>query len=566
MNLVLVKAVVFSGMVQFCLPTAQAQPTPKELYRDPKSSLVVYADSRDKNLFWYVPKMSLVTVDGKSNVRKRVRQDKTVQFSFMIKPEFTDNDAKILTAKIPGLRSLQQLKPVTAKRFGLQVPAYNFALLSDEVTNFSYVNQEQLLRFTLPAEEAFDLEDDLGYLRPGLPAKIFLAYTAEKTNAYATVKLTIDDVKKSLGIRAGAEYKFIEPEIRARIADFVSNRNLDIKVKGDVPHITEIVTAVTNACFAKTSEQYLDDDLDGKPRRRRIIRDDPDEDDGDFGRSTRRRRTDDFDTDISPVDGSNSSSVDDGNSSQAGSSTSPDLSHPEAQALDALEESMKFYRGKRTGKSSFTPGRFSSFHAAAGKGNDLLVWLRFAPEKETCKGTIYYNHEAVADSNEIAIYTTYLTTQNLAQGEKPKAVTSLGTKRFRVTAGTSASNPFKTGIIVGRDDHWAMNTEFELYAISAYEMGNKKSRYRWDAEWKSPDEDLYYRIGEGPWTPVNGRTIADSIEEGELQFYIDRAKIWSKVPEDKFRKGPIGGMIPPIFIYKNFFPEFIVTVNGKRIQ
>lgn len=557
MNLVLVNALVFSGIVQFSLPTAQAQPTPKELYRDTKSSLVVYADARDKNLFWYVPKMSLVTVDGKSNVRKRVKSDKTVQFSFMIKPEFTENDAKILSAKIPALRSMQQLKPVIAKKFGLQVPAYNYALVGDDVTNYSYVNQEQLLRFTVPEEDAFDLEDDLKYLKPGLPAKVFLSYDAEKTSAYATVKLTIDDVKKSLGIRAGAEYKFIEPEIRARVAEFISNRNLDIKVKGEVPHIAEIVTAVTNACFAKTSESYLDEDLDGKPRRRRPVRDDTEDDDGDFPDRSRRRRSPD-DTEIEPIDGSNGSSTGDlPTTEQPGSSTSP-----EHQAMQALEESMKYYRSKKSGKSTFVPGS-SPFHAM---GGDLLVWLRFAPEKETCKGTIYYNHEAVVDSSEIAVYTTYLTTDMPSKGDKPKVVTPIASKRFRVDTLMSPTNPFKTGIIVKNDDHWTLNTEFEFYAISSYDMSAKKTRYRWNAEWPSPDSDLYYRIGEGPWTPVNGRTVADSIEEGELQFYIDRAKLWTKIPEEGFRKGKMGGLVPPIYNYKNFFPEFIVTATGKSVR
>ncbi|MCM0606834.1 MAG: hypothetical protein KA715_12160 [Xanthomonadaceae bacterium] len=556
MNLVLVNALVFSGIVQFSLPTAQAQPTPKELYRDPKSSLVVYADSRDKNLFWYVPKMVLAAVDGKSNVRKRVKSDKSVQFSFMIKPEFTDADAKSLSARIPALRSMQQLKPVKAKKFGLQVPAYNYALVGDDVTNYEYVNQEQLLRFTVPAEDAFDLEDDLEYLKPGLPAKVFLSYEAEKTSAYATVKLTIDDVKKSLGIRAGAEYKFLEPEIKARVSEFISNRNLDIKVKGDVPHIAEIVTAITNACFAKTSESYLDEDLDGKPRRRRAERQDTEDDDGDFPDRSRRRRAPE-DTDIEPVDGTSGTTTDGPTTEQPGSSTSP-----EHQAMDALEESMKYYRSKRSGKSSFVPGS-SQFHAM---GGDLLVWLRFAPEKETCKGTIYYNHEAVVDSQEIAVYTTYLTTQMPNKGDKPTVVTPLGSKRYRVDSVTSPTNPYKTGIIVKNDDHWSINTEFEFYAISAYDMSSKKTRYRWNAEWPSPDSELYYRIGEGPWAPVNGRTIADSIEEGELQFYVDRAKLWSKIPEEGFRKGKMGGIVPPIYIYKNFYPEFIVTATGRAIR
>lgn len=498
--------------------------------------------------------MNLMTVDGKANVLKRTKKDKSVQFSFMIKPEFTENDKKILTAQIPGLRSQQQLKPVIAKRFGIQVPAYNVTLLSDETaTNFDYINQEQLLRFNVPEDEAFDLADDLEVLRPGLPAKIFMAYDAEKTSAYATVKLTIDDVKKALGIRAGAEYKFIEPEIRSRVADFISNRSLDIKVKGEVPHIADIVSAVTSACFAKTSEQYLDDDLDGKPRRRRVIRDDSGDDDTDFDRTRHRRRNPDFpDDDIPPADGSSTSD-------QPGSSTSPNSS-----SMQSLADDLKFYRSKPVKNSSSIPrgGQFQSNGV-----NDLLVWLRFAPEKETCKGQIYYNHEAVADSKEIAIYNTFLTTHQAPPGEKPQTVTKLGTKVFRVESSTSTAKPYQTGIFVGPNDRWTLNSAFEFYGIINYGFSTpKKERYRWESEWASPDSDLYYRIGDGPWTPVNGRTVADSIDEGELQFYVDRAKLWSKLPLEKYRKGTLGGIGAPLFYYKNFFPEFVVTVTGKQIK
>jgi len=564
------------------LNTAQAQPTSKEVYRDTKTGLIVFADSRDKSIFWYVPRMTLSTVDGKANFRKNSKpsKDGTIKYSFVIKPEFDESDAQLLKSYIPGLRSIQQLKPVTAKRFGIQVPAYTINVMTPEVTNFSYVNNEQLLRFALDSDLAFEMDDDLQYLKPGVPANIYIAYDADKTTSFANIKLTVDDVKKSLGIGAGGAYKFLKADITRKVSDYVANRNIDIKVKGEVPDIIGIIDRVTDACFAKLNDtNNNNDDWDwSRSGRSRHSgdgfggdngsgnqNDKPGggggKDDGPFtdpftpGKDTGKtggNSTDEPD----PLDDTPPKKDDDGKGGKTDSKE-------HVNELKDLQKSLDFYGQKqKSSNGSRTSGQ--SVDATGDEEGDG-VWLKYSPEKETCKGTIYYNQEKISDSKEIVAVTTYLTA-NLKQVAKQK-VDLLGSKDFRITGASTKSNPYKTGIIVKPNDHWTLTTSFEFWA-STYFTGRNRAHLRWDSEWPSPDADLYYRIGDGPWTSVAGRSIADSIEEGELQFYIDRSALWTKLPLENIREGKkiFGAVVgSPLIQYSRFYPEYVLKASGKRV-
>ena len=77
-----------------------------------------------------------------------------------------------------------------------------------------------------------------------------------------------------------------------------------------------------------------------------------------------------------------------------------------------------------------------------------------------------------------------------------------------------------SSISVGQDEQYTISTAFSYKAKSAY--SGDMHWYRWDTTWPNPDEELYYRVGAGPWTRVNGRTVvhADSVYHGALEFYI----------------------------------------------
>ena len=143
-------------------------------------------------------------------------------------------------------------------------------------------------------------------------------------------------------------------------------------------------------------------------------------------------------------------------------------------------------------------------------------------------------------------------------------VTPVLAKKITVTSGSaSAATPFTSGIRVVPGQEYTIQADIVLKAKTPA-TGVLKT-YSWDSTWKTPDGDLYFRVGNGKWEPVNRRAIITSDVVGgggALQFYIDRSAIFNKIPAN-LRKGNI--FMPAAFSVAGFAPEFSIEISGQKL-
>jgi hypothetical protein len=126
--------------------------------------------------------------------------------------------------------------------------------------------------------------------------------------------------------------------------------------------------------------------------------------------------------------------------------------------------------------------------------------------------------------------------------------TPLPGKTVKVLDTNSASSPVDSGIRVSAGDQWTIQADYSL-TLRGIAVPTAASLPKMDG-------DLYYRIGNEEWQPVNRHVAigSDVVRGGgELQFSIDLPSIRAKIPP-KFRVD--GALVMPVFT---------VQISGQRV-
>lgn len=536
-----------------------AVPTRQEAYRNDDLGVVVFRDSSDSEVYWYLPVLKPYAENGKIVSRKRQRENGNTDFTFYLVPQFPVELAEFVAGEIPGLHNRQQLKPVMAKRFGLQVKQYSVSALSDEVTDYRYLNQPQLVRLSLNSDDAADFED-LFSAAPGVPVNMAITYEAERVEKYLQIELSFKEVFDAMNIAASGRYTFTKGEIEAKVSNYLSNKYLTIKSKGDLK-IPEIVEKVIAQCFTPAHVPVAP-------------------------RASGGGRIDGFSAPIGALSGTPAGGATDAmrrngeteaKLRQRGGSTAEEgtggvgggrSTRTPARGQDDEDEddSDDFVsRPRPTGTPTVSGvGRGTAPSSTSGAANEGSLEFTFKRELATRTERFLYMQQQMADTQEISVIPAYLT--EFPAQTASRMVTPLESRTARVLAEHDAAHPLHTGLFVRQGDQWTINAAFTLTARSPYGNG-KLEYYRWDAAWPKTDGDLYYRVGNGPWIKVNARAMvgSDILQSGELQFYLDRSAIWSKLPA-KYREPALLGTVPAIFPFNRTLPEFNVTLSGKRLE
>ncbi|MEW6057373.1 MAG: hypothetical protein AB1540_12245, partial [Bdellovibrionota bacterium] len=144
-------------------------------------------------------------------------------------------------------------------------------------------------------------------------------------------------------------------------------------------------------------------------------------------------------------------------------------------------------------------------------------------------------------------------------------IAALPRREFVVEDKHTQVTPLKTGIQIQDNEQYIINAVFAYSGKSPYQK--EPNWYRWSSDWPNVDEDLYFRVGTGPWNKVNGRAIlkTEDLDKGELQLFLDRKRIWEKIPP-KFKDPKMLGLLPAIFKYRDLHPQFNVVITGRKVR
>lgn len=555
----------FMAMLLF-VNSAWSMPTGKEVYRNDDMGVVVYTDSVDTGVFWYLPMVQLDQKDGKVNYRSRKRADGNVDLTFYVLPHFTKEMSEFVSREIPGLHNRNQLKPVQAKRFGFQSKEFNLLAMSDEVTDRQYINRPQMIRMTLTPDQNEDFMD-LFTSSPGVPVNMVIYYEAEKMEKFLNIELSYKDVYDAMNIGATGKYKFTKAEISVNMEKFIVNRYLHVRRKGDLK-MPEIVERVISECFTSTKSKdgnqrfnVMGPTVFGvAPKTSKT---------GKKGAQSNREQEQELaemkrleaelaglDPVVGVVPGAGPLIVTTDPRRTTTVAVAEDTPVPPPPPLPPV-------RGRPPGPvvppyTPYTPPAPANNNP--GTTSDGLTFT-FKKELSTREEKFFFMEEVVADTQEIVVIPTFLTER--PQATPTKIVNTLGQKKIRIAHDNDKARLARSGVYVQAGDQWTINAAFSMSATSVFR--GTETVYPWDSKWSSPDGDLYFRVGDGPWRKVNGRALigGDSLQEGELQFHLDKSSIWNKLPakyrESKWHKSAI-------FAYDYFYPEFLVTLTGKRVE
>ncbi len=187
--------------------------------------------------------------------------------------------------------------------------------------------------------------------------------------------------------------------------------------------------------------------------------------------------------------------------------------------------------------------------------------FQFRRDSAEVTRNFYFSREQVSNSEEVTAIPIMM---SLTPAAPPSDVDTrpYPQRDFLIENAHGEQSPLSTGIQVRRGDQFLITSVFALLADSSY-SSTPRRQLRWDSQWPSPNEDLYYRVGRGPWVPVNGRAViaSDSLVSGELQFYMNRSRIWEKLPADLRERS---GLFPPVLRYRTTYPQFNITITGRH--
>src|SRR5689334_8852789 len=126
---------------------AWAVPSQVRAYQNDDAGITVLKDTQDKDLYWFLPQLRLYTENDKVAYRKRTLRSGQTEYTFFIVPFFSDEMRDFVVQELGTIDSKDQLVPVQAKKFAIQIKDYNVLATSDDIdtniTNYQYLNKPQ---------------------------------------------------------------------------------------------------------------------------------------------------------------------------------------------------------------------------------------------------------------------------------------------------------------------------------------------------------------------------------------------------------------------------------------
>ncbi len=606
--------ILMAGFLAVTASAVHAAPSRDEVYRSDKLKTIVYRDSTDKNVFWYLPPVKLYDDNGTVVYYKRPK-GATTDYHFYVVAYMNDELVNFLAGEIPGLTERTQFKPVIVKKFGIKVSQFESTAMSDEITDYQYLNAPHLVKFSLAQADADEFEFFLKN-KPGVQANVIFQFIAERQDKYLTIELSHREIYDALGIKVSGRYTFTKAQIEAAVSKYLSSKELNIKGKGDLP-IPDIVSRVITECFTPVTLRggngynngyggynngyggyggygcaYDDYNCDGYPDGgyNNGGYNNGGYNNGGYNNGNRNNPNNGNpngkpNTTVPPnVGGGNGGFV---NNIRAEDSSSSD---EDADKKNAVAKNFRLLNWATAMPSDTTgwdypgpnddptnpnnpnpnPGNPGNPNPPVQNGGNGELAFEFKKELATSNQTFLYQDIRYADSTEIASVPVYLSVASGASVTNKPDVGQIAKRDFVVEYYNSAARPLKTGIIVKTNEQYTVNAVFALAAQSSYN-DDVKRWYRPDLAARTVTQNLYYRIGDGPWTAVDtdkvidGRAVvkAESIYKGELQFYLDREAIWGKM-DSKFTESSMLGLVGAILTYPKTYPQFNIVVTGRR--
>jgi hypothetical protein len=564
---------------------AHAVPTQSEVYRNDELGVVVYKDSEDPAIFWYLPMVRLYKAnDGSTQFRKRVNAEGNTQYTFFLVPEFSDAVAQFVANEIPGLQRRSQLKPVYAKKFAVQVPLFNMLAESQEVTDYRYLNQPQLVRLTLTPDQAADFED-LFSVQPGVPANVILYYESERVSKYLSIELTYKEVYNALNIGGTGRYTYTRAEIESGISNYLSNKYLHIRRKGEI-QIPEIVNRVITECFVPSQRPSSGGRASTRAALAEALKQIEKFDNSENGYFTQIVGFDELQSLLQQIEqlqrveggvgiGEPKIVKTLGDNEEDIPPISP-LPGPVVSPRTPLGPNPPSAPPTRPGVgpsvptppsspgTSPTPGAPGRPVTSPAQPAGPELQFTFKRELANRDERFVYMEQEMLDSQEISVIPGFLA-QNPNRSQVPQ-VRQLSHHTVIVKENATQRQPWPSRLRVERSQQYILSPAFSFFARSPHGV-NEVNEYRWEAEWGNPFEHLYYRVGNGPWQRLGGRTTisAGSFQEGDIEFYIDRNALWKKIP-GSLRNARMGGFVQAIFPFQGFLPEFHIRVSGYQVE
>lgn len=533
-------------------------PSRKEVYRSSALNTVVYKDTSEEGVYWYIPPMKLLQDKGKVIFYKRDKGDRA-DFYFYVVPYMSQDLVEFLTYEIPGLVDATNLRPVTARQFGIQVKNYNIAGLGEkmtdrEATDQQYLNTPHEVKISVQKSEIEDFEFFLEN-KPGIPATALISFDSEREDKFLEIKLTHKEIYDAMKAGGSGKLYFTKAEIEKNVTDYVTSKYFEMKSKGDLP-MSEIVTKVIAECFTPTKKPSTFDltfDLYASAPYSELAKLSI-EDQAKYSNEWMKRAV--LAMQIREPD------TYEGNFLE-GSGAPDEIILPRPIPKPPIGTPTTVPSGP--GLPTPTLPTPSTPSGSPGSGANAQAEFKFKKDLATSESQFYYHQSHFVDTHETVLVPFFLSTVPSVEDASVKVV-MLPKQEILVDEKNSSNSTVKsTSVMVSKGEQYVISANMAITAESSYKDGLRN--YRWDSTWPSTDGDLYYRVGAGPWTPVNRRALikSEGLFKGELQFYLDREKIWSRVPSD-YRTADIFGLVPPIFTYQKFYPRYYVTVTGRKFS
>ncbi len=553
---------------------ANAFPTRDEVYRSDKLKTIVYKDETDPRIFWYVPPIKLLEEQGKIVYYKKTKGT-NVNYYFYIVPTMNSELVEFLAREIGNATTYTQFKPVIAKKFGIQVKEYDVVAMSDEVTDYQYLNNPHLIKFSLDSSDAKDFEFFLNHV-PGVQANVMISFMAQRTDKYCTVDLKYSEVYKALNIGATGQYSFTGAQISNAVSKYLANKSLTQKCKGDMK-IPDVVNQIIKEMFTPVtikannggynSGNWWDTWGNGSSSN-----------DWPYSNGGSSSSGGNADDGISPLTNNTGLQQLRAQSATADKNAEKELNKMKSIADFALAVPSKMVDADVFGEPGNpngpgNPGNDPFPTPAPGNDTAKKIGLMFQFKRELAKSnqSFSFNSVHVMDDTETTLIPVYLSLQQNTVNSKTQLVTKIAKRDFVVDYRASAAKPYSTGIMINEGEQYVVDITFALSATSNFYYGNQVRWFRPEVAGASVSQNLYYRIGDSQWQPVDTKNNIDrrllirqdSIYHGELQFYVDRQGVWNNIGTALTKPSGMG-LIPAVLNYNQTYPQFNVVISGRR--
>lgn len=548
------------------MSSAFAVPSDKEAWRSDEHGIIVYRDAVENDTYWFIPKIRFEARDNKTVLRSKVLANGKTEYTVRIIPYFSKDLKELAAQNISNIRQDSQLKPVIAKTIGISLPNFGYIFASASVTNFQYLDSPRLLKFSLDAEEAATF-NELYQDEMGVNVDFSIAYDGMMTDKFYNIEVSCKSMASTLeagftpSISASGNLKGVKvyagADLEMAFTRTISNstKGVNIVSKGDIPGMQEMLRRVMSLCFEAVdtyNSPYYDDSRYPSRYPTRTTTPGAPGADEDTRYPTRTPQKGD------PIDSGDVPTR--GQFAATGMSNAYMMEAERAAAeMEALHDALAL---DKSTDGVDEPGSARGEEPGLLPQADLKLHFKYKKTNTQSDNQAVIKQVSLKDSTSVIVIPGYLAASQ--KSVEKVLVKSLAEKKFSVSVKNGASTPLLTGVVVKAGEQWTMNAAFVFNARTSYSQWKSK-QYDWDSSWPKPDGDLYFRIGNGHWTPVNGRSIIESgvIGEGELQFYVDRSAIFNKIPE-KLRTG--GFLYSAVFTIETVAPEFSIQLSGRSID